>query len=126
VSEAVSQCPRAQLVQHVWLLLLRLPLIHRTAAHSISTDHHVLLPAGRLLLPPLVLFLLLLKDSIDIKLDLLSQQLLQLLGHYAMLICEVLRELRRVVPLPDQDVGCLSIGTADVHCDGEDLTTVIS
>jgi hypothetical protein len=60
---------------------LRLPLIHRTAAHSISTDQHVLLPARSLLLllPPLVLFLLLLKDSIDIKLDLLSQQLLQLL-----------------------------------------------
>ena len=80
---------------------MRLPLIHRTAAHSISTDHHVLLAARMLLLPPLVLFLLLLQDSIDIKLDLLSQQLLQLLGHYAMLICEVLRELRRVVTLPD-------------------------
>jgi hypothetical protein len=61
---------------------LRLPLIHRTTAHSISTDYHVLLPAWRLLLlllPPLVLFLLLLKDSFDIKLYLLSQQLLQLL-----------------------------------------------
>lgn len=81
MSEAVTQRPRAQLVQHGWLLL-RLPLIHRTAAHSISTDYHVLLPARRLLLlhlPPLVLFLLLLKDSFDIKLDLLSQQLLQLL-----------------------------------------------
>ena len=71
-----------------------------------------------LLLPPLVLFLLLHKDSLDIKLDLLSQQFLQLLRHYAMLICEVLRELHRVVALPDQDVGSLSIGTPDVHCDG--------
>jgi hypothetical protein len=83
---------------------LRLPLIHRAAAHSISADYHVLLPARillLLLLPSLVLFLLLFEDSFDIQLDLLSQQLLQLLRHYAMLIREVLSELRRVVTLPD-------------------------